>query len=119
MASRDMSEIQRRELANAHRGEVVPGSGRPVEGRRLGQMISLRLEPDTIATLRGIANRRGVTVSDLLREGAGMVLAADQQLGTVTVTYRVTVSAPQARTSEITTYSINPTTVSQVRPATA
>jgi phosphoribosylformylglycinamidine (FGAM) synthase PurS component len=48
-----------------------------------------------------------------------MVLAADQYLGTVTVTYHVTVSAPQARTSENTTYSVNPTKISQIRTATA
>lgn len=113
MASRDMSEIQRRELADAHRGKVVPDSGTPVEGRRLGQMVSLRLEPDTIVALRDIASRRGVTMSDLLREGVGMVLATDQQAGTVKVSLRITVSPPQTRTWENVRHSVNPTEVDQ------
>lgn len=119
MASRDMSEIQRRELANAHRGEVVPDSGTPVEARRLGQIISLRLEPDTIVALRDIANRRGVTVSELLREGVGMVLATDQQAGTVKVSFRISVSSPQTRTWENVRHSVNPTEVDQVQATTA
>ena len=118
MAGRDMSEIERRELADAHRGEVMPGSGSPVEGRRLGQIVSVRLEPDTIVALREVANRRGVTVSDLLRDGAGMVLATDQQAGTVSVSFRTSVSS-QPRTWENATHSVNPTEISQGYAATA
>jgi len=113
-----MSEIERRELADAHRGEVVPGSGTPIEGRRLGQIVSVRLEPDTLAALREIANRRAVTVSDLLREGAGMVLAVDQQQGTVSISFRTRVSS-QPRTWENATHSVNPIGISQGHTATA
>lgn len=42
----------------------------PVEPRRLDQVLSLRLAPETAAALRDIANQRGVAVSDLLREQA-------------------------------------------------
>jgi len=73
MTDMPMSEVVRRELADAHRDDAVIGSS-PVEGRRLGQMVSLRLEPEVLSALRQIANERGVTVSDLLREGAGLVL---------------------------------------------
>jgi hypothetical protein len=117
--ARNMNEIERRELANAHRGEVLPGSGTPVAGRRLGQIVSVRLESDTIAALRGIANRRGMTVSDLLREGAGMVLAADRQAGTVRVSFSVSVSPPRTTIWRDVKYSINPIDLNQVPAATA
>jgi len=79
-----MSEREKRELANAHRGEVLVESAQAIEGRRLDQVVSLRLEPETVAELREIANRRGVTVSDLLREGAAMVILGNQQTMEVT-----------------------------------
>lgn len=71
----DMTEEERRNAAFAHRGEVVEGSGASIEPRKLGQMVSLRFEPEVLMILREIAERRGMTVSDLLREGAGMVIA--------------------------------------------
>ena len=100
MVERDMSERERRELANRHRGEVVPDSGTQVEGRRLAQIVSLRFEPEILATLRDIATRRGVTVSDLLREGADTVIAADQQVMQVTglSALRITVTPPHMTT---------------------
>jgi Ribbon-helix-helix protein, copG family len=119
MVDGNMSEIERRDLANAHRGEVVPGSGTPVAGRRLGQVVSVRLEPDTIAALRGIANRRGMTVSDLLREGAGLVLATDRQAGTVRVSFHVNVSPPRSTIWRDIKYSVNPIDLNQVPAATA
>lgn len=72
------SERERRELAQQHAGDVVEGSGRAVAPRRLDQMISLRLEPELAATLRELADRRSVTVSELLREGAICLLEADR-----------------------------------------
>ena len=90
MVERDLSERERRELADAHRGEVVLESAEPVEPRRFGQMVSLRLEADTIEALRDIANRRGMTLSDLLREGAGVVIAADQRSQVITdLSYKI------------------------------
>ena len=119
MVDGNMNEIERRKLANAHRGEVVPGSGTPVTGRRLGQIVSVRLESDTIAALREVANRRGMTVSDLLREGAGMVLATDRQAGTVRVSFSVSVAAPRTTIWTDARYSVNPISLSQVQAATA
>jgi hypothetical protein len=119
MVDGNMNESERRKLANDHRGEVVPGSGTPVAGRRLGQIVSVRLEADTIAALREVANRRGMTVSDLLREGAGKVLAADQQAGTARVWFSVSVAAPRTTIWRDAKYSINPIDISQVPAATA
>lgn len=70
-------EAERRELAQTNAGDVVAGSGRALAGRRLGQMVSVRLEPELVAELRGVAGRRGVSLSDLLRDGARLVIAAD------------------------------------------
>jgi ribbon-helix-helix CopG family protein len=75
---RERSEQELRELAQQHAGEVVEGSGTAVAPRRLDQMISLRLEPELAAALRQLANRRGVTVSELLRVGALRLLEADR-----------------------------------------
>ena len=68
------SEIARRERAQAHAGEVVSGSGKRGNPRRMGQMVSVRLDGELVSRLRFIAEQRGVTVSDLLREGAELVV---------------------------------------------
>jgi hypothetical protein len=72
-----MDEAARRELAQQHAGEVVEGSGAAVEPRRLGQMLSVRLEPQLAAALREVAGRRGATVSELLRGAAIDCIAAE------------------------------------------
>lgn len=79
-----MSERERRELAEAHRDDAPLETVGPVEPRRLGQMVSLRFEPDILARLREIANSRGSTVSDLLREGAALVIASNEQAMQIT-----------------------------------
>ena len=71
---RRQSEIARRERAQAHAGEVVVGSGKRGKPRRMAQMVSVRLDGELVSRLRAIAEQRGVTVSDLLREGAELVV---------------------------------------------
>lgn len=39
----------------------------------------MRFEPEILILLREIAQRKGVTVSDLLREGAGMIIAKERE----------------------------------------
>lgn len=68
------SERARREEALEHKGEVVPESGRPIEPKRVPQVVSLRLDPELISALRNLAEVRESTVSKLLREGAECVL---------------------------------------------
>lgn len=109
MAGRNMSEQERRELANAHRDEVVAGSGRPVQPQQLDQVVSLRLDPSTISALRDIANRRGVTLSDLLREGASMVIIASSEVRSIMdlsyEVHRISANMPSGGPSS---YSANP-----------
>jgi len=69
------SERARREEALQHRGEVVRGSGRALEPRSVPQVVSLRLSPELITALRALAELRGTSVSELLREGAESVIA--------------------------------------------
>jgi hypothetical protein len=73
---RRLTEQQQRELADQERDDVVVESATAIEPRRLHQMISVRLDPDIAAALRDLANQRGISVSDLLREGAATVLAS-------------------------------------------
>ena len=67
-------EITRREKAQTHAGEVISGSGVQGSPRRMPQMVSVRLDGGLVSSLRAIAEQRGLTLSDLLREGAEMVV---------------------------------------------
>ncbi len=69
-----VEEVRMREEARAHAGEIVEGSGTRGSPRRLPQMVSVRLDARLVVALRTLARQRGVTMSDLLREGAECVL---------------------------------------------
>jgi plasmid stability protein len=69
---------------------LVEGSGRRGEPRRLDQMISARLDPDLVATLREFAARHGMSLSDVLREAAVQLLA--REAATNVITFNVTVT---------------------------
>lgn len=121
MVGRNLSERERRELADAHRGEVVIESAERVEPRRLGQMVSLRLEADTIEALRDIANRRGMTLSDLLREATGILIAADQTSNVITdLSYEIHwLDSPSDSGSGHAVHSINPSRLDEEARTTA
>ena len=68
------NEITRREKAQAHAGEVIAGSGRRGVPRRMAQMVSVRLDGELVRQLRTIADQQGLTLSDLLREGAERIV---------------------------------------------
>lgn len=63
-----------RNRAQAQKGSVVEGSGKAVEPRRLVQIISVRLDPELAGQLREVAQARGTTMSDLLRDGGRMLV---------------------------------------------
>jgi hypothetical protein len=67
-------EIRLREKDRAQAGHVVEGAGSRGTPRKMSHMASTRLDGSLIRQLRAIAQQRGVTVSDLLREGANRVV---------------------------------------------
>lgn len=68
------SEITRREEAQAHAGQIVAGSGERGKPRRMPRMVSVRLDGELLRQLRIVAQQRNTTVSDLLREGAELII---------------------------------------------
>lgn len=68
------SEITRREEAQAHAGQIVAGSGERGKPRRMPRMVSARLDGELLRQLRIVAQQRNTTVSDLLREGAELII---------------------------------------------
>lgn len=64
------SEHERREAALDVAGSGVEPGAREVPSARLKQMLSLRMEPELIRAIRAVAESRGISVSDLLREAA-------------------------------------------------
>jgi hypothetical protein len=67
-------EIRRQAKAEVGAGKVIPGSGRRGKPRRMAQMVSVRLDGELIGKLRVVARERNVTLSDLLREGAELIV---------------------------------------------
>jgi hypothetical protein len=120
MAGRNLSEQERRELANAHRGELADESGEAIEPRTFGQVVSIRLEADTVAALRDVANRRGVTLSDLLREGASMVLIAAEQVRPIMgLSFEVVQINQQPSSGSSSEHTTNPVDLDQPMTMTA
>jgi hypothetical protein len=67
-------EIRQQAKAEVGAGKVVPGSGRRGKPRRMAQMVSVRLDGKLIGKLRMVAKERNVTLSDLLREDAELIV---------------------------------------------
>ena len=68
---------------------LVEGSGRLGEPRRLNQMISARLDPVLVADLRKFAEKRGISLSDVLREAAIQLLEREQTDNVITFFVKV------------------------------
>lgn len=67
------TERERREAAQAHKGEAAEVVG-PVAPRDMRQMLSVRVEGELAGQLRQLARTMGISVSDLLREAAAKVV---------------------------------------------
>lgn len=67
-----------------HPKGLVEGSGRQGEPRRLDQMISVRLDPTLVAALRQLARQRDVSLSDIVREAALLLLARQEASNVIT-----------------------------------
>jgi hypothetical protein len=82
MSSKEVSrrtEKERREMALQQKGKVVSDSGHALGARKLDQMVSLRLDPEILQSLREIAEKSGAGLSDLIREAISDWLVARDQ----------------------------------------
>lgn len=70
--------------------DLIEDSARRGEPRRLDQMVSARLDPRLVAELKQLAARRGVSLSDVLREAA--ILLLQREAATDVITFRVVVT---------------------------
>src|SRR5688572_11286479 len=70
---REKEETRRKQL-EAGVGDIVPGAGSRGKPRRMAQMVSVRLDGELVSKLRVVARERNVTLSDLLREGAELIV---------------------------------------------
>jgi predicted transcriptional regulator len=69
---------------------LIEGSGRRGEPRRLDQMISARLDPTLVAALKQLAEKRGMSLSDVLREAALLLLRREEAQNVITFSVDVT-----------------------------
>jgi hypothetical protein len=70
MSAEREAEIEARRRADEARGQVVEGSGERIAGRRLPQVISLRLDGDLLSALRAYASDKNLSLSDVIRSAA-------------------------------------------------
>ena len=80
--------------------EQATGETWKVEARRLDQMISARLDPVLVAALKDLAAERGVSLSDLLREAALLLLRREEAQNVITFRVNVTNEQPAGITRE-------------------
>jgi hypothetical protein len=69
---------------------LIEGSGRRGEPRRLDQMISARLDPTLVAALKQFAEKRGLSLSDVVRQAALLLLAREEARNVITFSIKVT-----------------------------
>lgn len=69
---------------------LIEGSARRGDSRRLDQMVSARLDPRLVAALRQLAEERGVSLSDVLREAAIQFLAREEAENVISFRIQVT-----------------------------
>jgi predicted transcriptional regulator len=71
-------ERERRDLAFENRGIVSDEDGEKVEPTNISQMVSLRLDGRLVTELRRLAESRGTTLSDVLRDAAAELLRSEE-----------------------------------------
>lgn len=98
MGTSDRRDVEGEAMSVDRPQGVIEGSGRRGEPRRLDQMISARLDPTLVAALKQLAAKRGISLSDVLREAALGLLAREESSNLVTFEFRVT----NERTGEVT-----------------
>ena len=95
---RHEEEIRQAAKAEVGAGQVVPGSGRRGKPRRMAHMVSARLDGELVGKLRVVAKERNVTLSDLLREGAELIVEYEYAGAQPRVSFKVTGAQDARRT---------------------
>jgi hypothetical protein len=70
--------------------DLIEGSGRRGETRRLDQMVSARLDPSLVAALKHFAEKYGMSFSDVLREAALLLLAREEAQNVISYSVKIT-----------------------------
>jgi hypothetical protein len=70
--------------------ELIEGSGRRGETRRLDQMVSARLDPPLVAALKHFAEKHGMSFSEVLREAALLLLAREEAQNVISYSLKIT-----------------------------
>lgn len=115
----EMTEQERRDLAFEQRGELTEEDAQPIAPRRLDQAVSLRLDPEVLSALRDLAESRGTTVSDLLREGAQRVLDAEAEAEAIRITHVSVRSGWESPTYDIRAFQTGIGRATEGRPVPA
>jgi len=98
MSEKQSSERDRRQRAYVARGDVDESVAEDVAPRKVNQMLSLRLDGAAVTALRALADQRGVTVSDLVRDAVTLFLTTETTSATSYVTYFEVKSSHESRT---------------------
>jgi hypothetical protein len=72
------SERERRDEAQRNAEDLVEEAVREVPPSDMKQVLSLRMDPQLIRSLRRIATERGTTVSELLRQAATEIVSGSK-----------------------------------------
>lgn len=99
MGEGDRPEMEGKAMSVERPQGLVEGSGRQGEPRRLDQMVSARLDPDLVSSLRQFADRHGMSLSDVLREAAIQLLSREESAQVITFDISVTNETRPGRTS--------------------
>ncbi len=90
MGAGDRRDVEGEAMSVDRPQGLIQGSGRRGESRRLDQMISARLDPPLVAALKHLAEKRGMSFSDVLREAALLLLAREESQNVISYRVRVT-----------------------------
>jgi hypothetical protein len=86
----DGTDVERAKMTVDRPQGLIEGSGRRGANRRLDQMISARLDPMLVVALKDYAEEHGVSVSDVLREAALLLLEREKAQKVITFHVSIT-----------------------------
>lgn len=98
MGTSDGTDMEGDEMSVERPEGLIVGSGQRGELRRLDQMISARLDPVLVAALKELAAKRNMSLSDVLREAATLLLKREESSNVIRFEVSITNEHPQSTT---------------------